>query len=273
MRDVDDIGDLAIVLSRQRRLEIMRILMERGSMDVAELRRALGVPLSTLYYDIEVLRANGLVMKVDGAVALTSRGRALMERLMQMLGPQQPGRPVRLGQLADIVMLRPLVVYLARVDPLILAVHAVTIILAGSLMAMLRGFDMSILLFFKGLNAPYTIAASVLAYVGISIAVFKGLSGGEPVDVGLVSMILTSMTPPMLYPSIDYALGLLRSVEAAHYISVALWALLPAISIIMLATYYSIRSGRPIEITALALTLSILLPSTLTYLFIVNYVL
>jgi len=59
-REFDDFSN---ILMRPRRVRILRLLIEQGTMKISDIRRILNAPASSVYYDIEILRANGLVIK------------------------------------------------------------------------------------------------------------------------------------------------------------------------------------------------------------------
>ncbi|WP_243665795.1 ArsR family transcriptional regulator [Vulcanisaeta sp. JCM 16159] len=76
-RDVDDVSNIVL---KPRRLQILRLLLNRGTMRISDLRRELNAPQSSIYYDVEILRANGLIIRDGPYVKITSKGRMLIEK-------------------------------------------------------------------------------------------------------------------------------------------------------------------------------------------------
>ncbi len=54
-RDIDDISNIIL---KPRRIQILRLLLNQGTMRISDLRKVLNAPpVSSIYYDVEILRS------------------------------------------------------------------------------------------------------------------------------------------------------------------------------------------------------------------------
>lgn len=260
--------DLSYILMRPRRVQILRLLVEQGTMKVSDIRKALNAPASSIYYDIEVLRANGLVIKDGPYVRITNRGRVIVERIDGILSPaQEGGGASKAEEFTDIVLLRPIVVNMYRLGPSLLLFYSVSILILGLLMAFMQNYELVLLVFVAGLSSmPVGITIlSILAYLGAALFIYKYLLGSEIVDLRLLSGIFASLIPLSLYPTIMALITPWTPPLPLSIIDALLRALLPLGSLVILATVLSMLSGRPMEYSLLYETLLLLIPSVLIY--------
>ena len=263
-REFDDFSN---ILMRPRRVQILRLLIEQGTMKISDIRRILNAPASSVYYDIEILRANGLVIKDGSYVKITSKGRELVERLDGILGSMQESRRSRTEELADILLMRPIVISIYRLGPAMVFLYSVIIIVLGLVMAFMQGYELMLLVFVEGISfMPVSITViSVLAYVGIALFIYKYLLGNEIIDLRLLSGVFASLIPTSIYPTIMALITPWVPPLPLSIIDPLLKALLPLASLIILATVLSMLSGKPMEYSLLFETLLLLIPSVIIY--------
>jgi len=240
----------------------MRLLLERGVISISELRSILKSSTSSLYYDIEILRINGLVMKLDGSLRITERGRAVMERMSALFHEGRRGGELW-GKLAAALLLKPLVVYMLRLGPNTLLLYSVLIIIMGASIALMRNYGMVLLLYLQSLPT-YTVTLSLLAYMGISLAIHKYALKGSYVDSRVMGAITASLIPTTLYPGLTLLTELLSPLMQ-YVINLALELIMTILSLIILATAMALTTGKPIEYVFLIETLTLLLPSGVSY--------
>ncbi|MGC9180626.1 MAG: ArsR family transcriptional regulator, partial [Vulcanisaeta sp.] len=106
-RDIDDIDNIVL---KPRRIQILKLLISQGTMRISDLRKALNAPASSIYYDIEMLRVNGFVIRDGPYVKITSKGRTLIERVDELLSPNSDIKnpSAKTEELTDILLMRPL---------------------------------------------------------------------------------------------------------------------------------------------------------------------
>ncbi|MGC9152666.1 MAG: ArsR family transcriptional regulator [Vulcanisaeta sp.] len=265
-RDFDDFSN---ILLRPRRVQILRILMEQGTMRISDLRKILNIPASSVYYDIEILRANGLIIRDGPYVKITSKGRMLMEKVDGLLSAGQGEERVgtRTEELTDILLMRPLTMNMYRLGANVLLLYSIVIITLGLVISFLQSYELFLLVFVEGSYLmPIGITVmSILAYIGIALFIYRYLLGSEIIDIKLLSGILTSLIPTMLYPTIITVITPWIPPFPLSIIDALLKALLPLVSLIILATVLSISSGKPMEYSLLFETILLLIPSVIIY--------
>ncbi|GAB6947501.1 hypothetical protein JCM16161A_16310 [Vulcanisaeta sp. JCM 16161] len=265
-RDIDDISNIVL---KPRRIQILRLLLSQGTMRISDLRRALNAPASSIYYDVEILRANGLIIRDGPYVKITSKGRTIIEKIEGLVSSDQETEDSsnRTEELTNILLMRPLTINMYRLGPNALLIYSMVIIVLGLVTAFIQNYELLLLVFVEGVNAmPIGITIiSILAYMGIALFIYKYLLGSEIVDIKLLSGILTSLIPLSLYPTIMTLLTPWLPPYPLSIIDALLKALLPLISLIMLATVLSMSSGKPMEYSLLFETLLLLIPSVIIY--------
>ncbi|ADY01871.1 MAG: ArsR family transcriptional regulator [Vulcanisaeta sp.] len=265
-RDIDDIDNIVL---KPRRIQILKLLIGQGTMRISDLRKVLNAPTSSIYYDIEILRANGFVIRDGPYVKITSKGRTLIERIDELLSPNSDIKnpSAKTEELTDILLMRPLTINMYRLGPNALFIYSMVIIVLGLVTAFTQNYELLLLVFVESMySMPIDVTIiSILAYLGISLFIYRYLLGGEIVDLKLLSGVLTSLIPISLYPTIMALITPWVPPYPLSIIDALLKALLPLISLIMLATVLSMISGKPMEYSLLFETLFLLIPSVLIY--------
>ena len=270
----EDFDDFSIILTKPRRMQILRLLMEQGTMRISDIKKILNAPASSVYYDVEVLRANGLVIKDGPYVKITTRGRELMEKLGGVLGNSQWGTnsTSRISKVVDALLMRPIIINMYRLGPNTLFLYSIIIVTLGLVMAFAQGYELVLLVFMEGLNfMPISITvASILTYIGVALFIHKYLLGSGIVDQRVLSGVVASLIPISIYPTIMALITPWTPPLPLSIIDSLLKALLPLASMIILATVLSISSGKPMEYPLLFETLLLLIPSLIIYIVLIK---
>ncbi|GAB6943563.1 ArsR family transcriptional regulator [Vulcanisaeta sp. JCM 14467] len=265
-RDFDDISSIVL---KPRRLQILRLLLSQGTMRISDLRKALNAPVSSIYYDVEILRANGLIIRDGPYVKITSKGRMIIERIDGLMGSGERTEDLgkRTEELTNILLMRPLTINMYRLGPNTLLIYSMVIIVLGLITAFFQNYELLLLVFVEGVNVmPVGITIiSLLAYMGVALLIYRYLLGSEIVDARLLSGILTSLIPLSLYPTIMALLTPWLPPYPLSIVDALLKALLPLVSLVILATVLSMSSGKPMEYSLLFETLLLLIPSVIIY--------
>jgi DNA-binding Lrp family transcriptional regulator len=262
----DDLDGISYILMRPRRIRILKLLVEQGTMKISDIRRALNAPASSIYYDIEVLRVNGLVIRDGSYVKVTNKGRILIERINGVVNPSQGGSSKTM-ELTDTLLLRPMVINMYRLGPTLLLFYSMVIIVLGLVISFMQNYELLLLVFVEGVPMiPTDITIiSMLTYLGIALFIYKYLLGSEIIDLRLLSGIFVSLIPVMLYPTIIALITPWVPPLLLSIIDALLKALLPLGGLIILATVLSMASGKPTEYSLLYETLLLLIPSVIIY--------
>ncbi|WP_054842736.1 ArsR family transcriptional regulator [Vulcanisaeta distributa] len=266
-RDIDDISNIVL---KPRRVQILKLLLSQGTMRISDLRKALNAPASSVYYDVEILRANGLIIRDGPYVKITSKGgRMIIEKIEGLVSSNQETEDSvkKTEEITNVLLMRPLTINMYRLGPNTLLIYSMVIIVLGLITAFTQNYELLLLVFVEGMNVmPIGITIiSILAYMGIALFIYKYLLGSEIVDLKLLSGILTSLIPLSLYPTIMALLTLWLPPYPLSIIDALLKALLPLVSLVILATVLSISSGKPMEYSLLFETLLLLIPSVIIY--------
>ncbi|WP_069806488.1 MarR family winged helix-turn-helix transcriptional regulator [Vulcanisaeta thermophila] len=265
-----DIGrdDIDESLLRPRRLKILQVLMEMGTLKISDLRKLLNIPTSSLYYDIEILRVNGMVVRDGPYVRITNKGRSIMEKLKSTASTNEELGETRIERVANIVLLRPLVMNLLRLGPGTLLIYSILLITFGLAVSLITGYKLILLLYVQGEPAltQGISAISLLTYIGVALLIYRYALGGIIVDLRLVSGVLASLIPLMLYPSIMAIISPVLPPLPLSIIDPVLRVLLMLSSLFILATVLSVLTGKPVEYPLLYETLLLLIPTLIIYL-------
>ncbi len=263
-RDFDDFSN---ILLRPRRVQILRLLISQGTMKISDIRKLLNAPASSLYYDVEILKANGLIIRDGPYVKITSKGRTLIERADGILAQGSREPSTKSEELTNILLMRPLTINMYRLGPNALLIYSTIMIVLGLVVAFMQGYELLLLIFVESnYLVPIGITTiSILAYLGIALFIYRYLLGSEIVDLKLLSGILTSLIPMSLYPTIMTLITPWVPPLPLSIIDALLKSLLPLASLIVLATVLSIASGKPMEYSLLFETIFLLIPSVIIY--------
>ncbi len=245
------------VILKPRRLRILRILRERDFMKISELRDILGIPISTLYYDLEILRANGLIEKNDNYVRITERGKELIDELKE--AAEESIRDGLGDKLTNILMLRPFVMPLLNLPLGESLIFSMAITILGLYLALTSNLRM-IYLTFAYSPSPHAVLISVIASVSsyfiTSLLIYKFALKGR-LGLGFLRSTFLALIPVALYPSLSRLLYALNAIAPMAYtlLDASLKALMPLITAMILSNAFSVMTGRTGEHT-LVLTMS-----------------
>lgn len=152
-RDIDDISNIVL---KPRRIQILRLLLNQGTMRISDLRKVLNAPpVSSIYYDVEILRANGLVIRDGPYVKITSKGRMIIEKIEGGLvssDQETEDSGKRTEELTNILLMRPLTINMYRLGPNTLLIYSMVIIILGLITAFIQNYELLLLVFVEGMN-------------------------------------------------------------------------------------------------------------------------
>ncbi len=189
----------ALYVVKRRHLAMLSLLNEVGVMDMDELRRRMNMPASTLLHDVRLMEHLGLVRRRGGLLMLTNDGRKLVE----VFGNHRVRYRAH-NMLIDLLMLKPLIVYLLLLPARAMALVGIGLLATWMYLAHANGLYMLYLVYF---GPPFEDPLRGAAYLGplvsaVSLAaaalVLAKVSGGPRDFRGPTVGFL----PVLMYPTI-----------------------------------------------------------------------
>lgn len=186
------------VLSRLniRQLAVLRLVSSRP-MSFNEVKVALGIPQSTLYYDVRILEKEGLIVREEDRISLTQLG----WEILKALGFEASYKPTLISKLADYLLLRRITfAILQGPRKLVLAYLAISAVLAGAI-SFTYGIYPIYYVFFGLLEDPVknlalkllaSTSSLVLAYLAVGLIV-----GSWRLPYALISLLPLIHYPPL----------------------------------------------------------------------------
>lgn len=263
--------DSLIVMMAPRRLTILTIL-EDGPKTLQEISAKLqNIPLSILMYDLEQLRARGLVLKRGSRYFITDRGSRLLSEVSREYLNGQFGLSA-LGKIINILSLRSVWTYMYYISPWTLIALSLPMLAISLTLSWLSNVKLILLIPYSGISIPWFITPiSVIAYAALYCTLSYRL---KPMLMHLkeAASILTSLVPVdvslMLMSTLYY---FTRQVTGQLLIPFYIIGYLaPVVSITMLATWTALDTGVNFEHMAAIYLLTIYMPSSIIYLIITN---
>jgi len=263
--------DLVNLISMPRRI-LLLTLLEDGPKDIQEIaRRAPHIPLSIVVYDLEQLRARGIVTKRNNRYLITDKGVELLGRIPKGLEDAWRGLSV-FNRVLNVISLRPVWTYIYYINPLILLSMSTPVVLLSLIMAWLTNIKLLLIFPYMGMAVPWYISPiSIVIYGALDYAISYRL---KPMVIHLreISNIMVSLIPIAISLSIVSLLYYFM-VHLTEQILIPIYVisyLAPVLSLVMLSTLTALDTGVLFEHIAIIYLAVLYVPSSILYLTIVN---
>jgi len=272
LSSIDELIQIYGSIMKPRRVQILKILMEKGQADINELKNILNIPLSSIYYDIEVLKNNGLIIKESTRVIITEKGRQIIDTLLRLNSQTHIHKKLELT--INLLLLRPLIMPLVQLDSKILALFTLIITALSLTLSQILNLRLILITYVTSLTIPHVVTyISLPAYIGLLLCIYRLCGGVFISNVRLLTLLTSSLIPILTYPSIFGIVTQMLSLELSSVILLEVVKILLAVlSIVYSATVISVSTGKPIELIFMLETLLILVPGIVMYSIIISYV-
>lgn len=272
MSSIDELIQIYGSVMKPRRAQILKILMEKGQADINELKNILNIPLSSIYYDIEVLKNNGLIIKESTKVVITEKGRQVIDALLKLNSQTHIHKKLELT--INLLLLRPLIMPLVQLDSKVLALFTLVITALSLTLSQILNLKLILITYVTNLTTPHIVTyISLPVYVGLLLCIYRLCGGVFIGNVRLLTLLTSSLIPILTYPSIFGIVTQMLSLELSSVILLEVVKILLAVlSIVYSATVISVSTGKPIELIFMLETLLILVPGIVMHSIVVSYV-
>lgn len=259
------------IISTPRRI-LLLTLLEDGPRDLQELiKLAPHIPTSMVIYDLEQMRARGIVVKKNDKYLITDKGIKILREVPSEFRNTWRGLSI-FHRLLNALSLRSAWVYVYYINPSILLALSSPLLLLSLIMAYISRVKLVILFPYAGPVIPWYISpVSFIIYGSLSYVVSYKL---KPIIIPLkeVSNIIISLTPVAISLSLA-SLVYYFMVHVTEQIIVPVYVIsyiAPVLSLMMLSTLTALDTGVPFEHVAIIYLSILYIPSSIIYLTIVN---
>ncbi|WP_291766124.1 hypothetical protein [Caldivirga sp. UBA161] len=263
--------DLASLVSTPRRISLLALL-EDGPKSVQEITRLVPhMPLSIIVYDLEQMRARGIVVKRNGKYFITDKGSELLSKVPSEFNNMLRGLST-FYKVLNLISLRSAWVYLYYINPLILLAISTPLVLLSVLMSWITSVKLILLFPYVGPMLPwYVTLISLLIYVMMDYVISYRL---KPIIIHLrelanvmVSLVPISVSVSLISLLYYFTAHVTEQVLIPFYI---ISYLTPIMSLTILATLTALDTGVPFEHAAIIYLAILYIPSSIVYLTIMN---
>jgi len=259
--------DLASLVSTPRRISLLALL-EDGPKSVQEITRLVPhMPLSIIVYDLEQMRARGIVVKRNGKYFITDKGSELLRNIPSEFNDMLRGLST-FYKMLNVISLRSAWVYLYYINPLILLAISTPLVLLGVLMSWIANVKLVLLFPYAGSALPWYVSVISLAiYIMVDYIVSYRLKPmithlRELANV-MVSLVPISVSVSLMSLLYYFTTHVTEQVLVPFYI---ISYLAPIMSLTILATLTALDTGVPFEHTAITYLAILYIPSSIVYL-------
>ena len=263
--------DLASLVLTPRRISLLTLL-EDGPKSVQEITKLIPhIPLSIIVYDLEQMRARGIVVKRNGKYFITDKGSELLSKIPSEFNDTLRGLST-FYKVINVISLRSAWVYLYYINPLVLLAISTPLVLLSVLISWITNVKLAVLFPYVGSILPWYITLiSLLIYVVMDYVISYRL---KPIITHLreLANVMVSLVPisvsvslmSLLYYFIPHVT---EQIVIPFYV---ISYLAPIMSLTILATLTALDTGIPFEHMAIIYLAILYVPSSIVYLILMS---